>query len=86
MDDLFVFLGILADDSGGVRVALDHGLIKTNFSFQGDDPGEVGQRAIGKLAGMMTEAGLASDALSFRCVVSPPAPHVGWDWPAELRR
>jgi len=85
-DDLFAFLGLLADDSGGVKLSLEHGLIRTNFSFQEDDPGEVERKAMAKLAGMMAEAGLPIDALSLRCVVSPPAPHVGWDWPAELRR
>ena len=83
IDDLFAFLGLLADDSGGVKVALDHGLIKTNFSLREDDPGKAERRATAKLAGMRAEAGLPSDALSLRCVVSPPAAHVGWDWPAE---
>jgi hypothetical protein len=84
MDDFFAFLGLLGDDSGGVRWAGDHGLIKTNFSLRAKDPAEAEQRAIEKFEGMMDEAGLPSDAFAVQCVVSPPAPGVGWHWSADL--
>ena len=84
MDDFFAFLGLLGDDSGGVKWAGNHGLIKTNFSLQENDPAEAERKAIEKFVSMMDEAGLPNDTFAVRCVVSPPAPGVGWRWPAEL--
>jgi hypothetical protein len=84
-NDLLEFLGLLADDSGGVKWAWETGLLKTNFQFHGEDAHEAERKALAKFANIMEEAGLPSDALHVRCLVSPPNPHVGWEWPAELR-
>jgi hypothetical protein len=63
----------------------NHGLIKTAFHLDEDVPDVVKSRAVATFEEIALEAGLRDDSLEvMACVVSPPSPHVGWGWPAEL--
>jgi hypothetical protein len=78
-------MGLLADNSAGAVWKADHGLIKTAFRLDDVDPDVAERRAVEKFEGIARGAGLESDSLEvLTCVISPPSPHVGWEWPAEL--
>ena len=80
------FLGMLGDDSEGAAWKANHGLVKTAFDVSDSDPQLAHDEAVAKFQGMVAKAGLGAETIKvLACVVSPPAPHVGWEWPAELR-
>src|SRR5687767_7470168 len=84
-DSVTGFLGLLGDNSAGATWKATHGLIKTAFHLDEDDPDVAKSRAVARFEEIALEAGLGSDSLEvMACVVSPPSTHVGWEWPAEL--